>query len=546
MPKLLNIEVGGSFVKICLTEKKKNSVILKKAFMVETPAGTAADGVITDPALLGSAITPKLHENGMSGVKNVIFTIVSGKVATREVMLPPVKENRIKSVIESNSSEYFPVDISRYLISYGMLKTVNEGNETGSHLTAIAAPLQLLDGYIRLAEKMNLDIQGIDYGGNSQFQVIKALGTKKVTMCIMVTGSNTYIMITRGDRLILHRTLPWGGSDYIETYLDAIGEEDGDYEKALKTCSSPLKNFLAADILSQEDINRALNRIVGGISRSMDFFNSSRWSTALEDIILAGPCANLAGLKEAVSTALGGIDVFSLEEFPPVLASGSALQGNPALISQYISAYGSAFAPVDLIPDKYKATKEKKKSSEHGIVGAIVIFSVCVIAGVTLSLSAIFENNNLQAELDEILQDINTLMRVESEYDRQILFNDAVMDFMALEEANDSNNKGLVEFFAELEEKMPSSLLLLSAVCTNDGVIMNIRVPSKEAAAMTITQFRTFESVRHLEISALSQGRDEAGFDFYTFTINCLYNTTSRIAAIAEIIAEEAQENEEE
>jgi type IV pilus assembly protein PilM len=529
MAKFINIEVGDHYTRVCLTEKKKNSVALKKAFTIDTPVGTAADGIITDPAILGSALTPKLHENGMGGVKNVIFTLLSGKVATREVMLPPIKENRIKSVIESNASEYFPVDVSRYLISYGMLKTVNEGNETGSHVLVMAAPLQLLDGYIRLAEKLNLEIQGIDYGGNSQFQVIKALGTKKVTMCVAVSGNHTCITITKGDRLILQRMLPWGGDDLIESYMTATGMEDGAYHEALAKCCVPLKKFLAEEIISQEEINRSLNRIVGGISRSMDFFNSSRWSAPLEDIILAGSCANLAGLREAISAALGGAEVFPVEEFASV-GLGTTLQGDRALISAYISAYGSAFAPVDLLPDKYKAVKEKKKSSEHGIIGSVVVFAVCVIAGGTMALFSVFENNSLKRELESIRQDIENIRYVEDEYRRFMLYRNGERNFAAFDEANETNNRGLVSFFNEIEEKMPSDILLLSAVCTNDGVILNIRVPSLEAAAKVITEFRTFESVEHLEISALNQSSDEAGFEYYAFTINCLYNTSARIA----------------
>ncbi|MCL2638867.1 MAG: pilus assembly protein PilM [Oscillospiraceae bacterium] len=523
MAKFLNIEVGDSFVKVCLTEKKKNIVILKKAFMVETPIGTAADGMISDPGMLGSALTPKLHEHGMSGVKNVIFTLVSGKVATREVMLPPVKENRIKQVIEANTSDYFPVDISRYLVSYGMLKTVSDGREAGSHLMALAAPLQLLDGYIKLAEKMNLEIQGIDYGGNSQFQVLKTLGgANKVTMCIAVTGNHTCITIAKGDRLILQRMLPWGGDDLVDAYLSAKGEDNGDHEKALDECSIPLVKFLAKGILEEQEINRAYNRIVGGISRSMDFFNSSRWSAPLDNIILAGTCANLAGLREAVSGALGGAEVFPLEEFASA-ALGTVMQGDRAMISHYITAYGSTFAPVDLIPDKYKATKERKKNSEHGIIGAVVIFATSVIASAILSFSAIYEESRLRKELDEVMQEVNSTRYVEAEHSRYVTYRNAERGFAALDEATRNNNSGLADFFEELEEKMPSDILLLSAVCTNEGVIMNIRVPALETAAMVINQFHTFESVEHLEISSLTQGLDEAGFFFYSFTVNCLY-----------------------
>jgi hypothetical protein len=63
---------------------------------------------------------------------------------------------------------------------------------------------------------------------------------------------------------------------------------------------------------------------------------------------------------------------------------------------------------------------------------------------------------------------------------------------------------------------------------------MNIRTPSLEAAAKVIVQFRTFESVEHLEVSAVSMGQDEAGFVFYTFMVNCLYEKPAAPARTAE------------
>jgi type IV pilus assembly protein PilM len=532
MPKLLNIEIGDSFVKICQTEKKKSGVVLRKAFTVPTPVGTAADGIITDAGLLGGELLTKLHENGMSGVKNVIFTLVSGKVATREVMLPPVKENRIKAVIEANAGDYFPVDISRYYISYGMLKTVSDGHESGSHLMVLAVPLQLLDGYIKLAKKMNLEIQGIDYGGNSQYQVVKSLerDPKKVTMCISVSSAQTLITIVRGDRLVLQRSLPFGGVDFVEAYMYDTGMEDSAYLEALEQCSVPLEEFLEEGKMPQGRIDSALSRIVGGISRSMDFFNSGRWSSALDNIILAGECGCIAGLREAVSTALGGVAVTPLHELPaPHAFAGS----EPALVSQYISAYGSAFAPVDLLPDKYKTNKKEKKSSEHGLIGAIAIFAVAVIAGSSMSLFAMLENTALKEQLDDIQREIDSFDFGTDDFDRYAAFSGGEGEFALLKESVDTRNRHLAEFFAELEEKMPSDMLLLSAVCTEDGVVMSIRAQSLETAARIITEFRTFESVEQVEVSSIAEGADVAGIAFFTFSVNCLYDPPVVVTAPA-------------
>jgi hypothetical protein len=140
-----------------------------------------------------------------------------------------------------------------------------------------------------------------------------------------------------------------------------------------------------------------------------------------------------------------------------------------------------------------------------------------------MSLFSILENRRLLDELDDIMYDIHSIRHVEAEVSRHAQYRNAERGFAQLEEAIDTNNRGLVDFFEEIEEKMPSGMLLLSAVCTNEGVTLSIRVTSLEAAARVITEFYTFESVEALEVSAISVGQDEAGFPFYTFTVSCLY-----------------------
>lgn len=548
--KFINIEIGESFVKCCLTEKRKNSVLLKKAFMFPTPVGTSSDGVITDPTILGNAITAKLHENNISGVKNVIFTLVSGKIATREVMLPPAKESRIKSIIEANSKDYFPVDISRYLISYGMLKTSAEGFAKGSHLLVMAAPLQLLDGYIKLAGKLNLEIQGIDYGGNSQFQLIKAIEPKKVTMCVTVEFNSTSIIISQGDRLLLQRMLPWGGNDFIEAYQREIAkietetsdtDEEAAFFEALETCSVPLDEFIEYDIFSEEEITRRFSRITGGIARSMDFFNSSRWSAVIDNVVVAGSCAGLAGLCESISATLENREVLLLEDLPQI----SVLEGDHAEIARYISTYGSSIAPVDLLPDKFKANKDKEKSDENKFTGAIVIFIACVIAGGAMAGFSLFENKELLKEKQALLSQISASTHFDAVSAEYAMYKRNADSFALLEELLDTSNRHLVEFFTEIEEKMPASMQVLSAICTDEGVFMSLQVPDFKTAAYAVSNFRAFESVEWIEVSSITGGQNEAGMSFYTFTINCLYEYTPPVTSSAQTAAAASTEESE-
>ena len=86
-----------------------------KCVELKTPEGAVSDGYL-NPAKresLKDAIKAVLKENRIR-TKRVLFTVFSGKIITREIILPGVKVHQINAIIESNVTEYFPIELSDY------------------------------------------------------------------------------------------------------------------------------------------------------------------------------------------------------------------------------------------------------------------------------------------------------------------------------------------------------------------------------------------------------------------------------------------------
>ena len=84
--------------------------------------------------------------------KDVIFTVSSTKIANREVVIPLVPENKIRAVIDANATEYFPLDISEYTISYSILDKINTKDEKKLKLLLLAAPNNLIKNIYNFKE----------------------------------------------------------------------------------------------------------------------------------------------------------------------------------------------------------------------------------------------------------------------------------------------------------------------------------------------------------------------------------------------------------
>ena len=90
--------------------------------------------------------------------------------------------------------------------------------------------------------------------------------------------------------------------------------------------------------------------------------------------------------------------------------------------------------------------------------------------------------------------------------------------------ASDTRNAYLVDFLEEMERKMPSSLLLMSAVCDEQGVTLNIVTPGMEEADVVIKQLRSFASIQQMDVSTITEITDEGGISSATFSVRCGYN----------------------
>ena len=519
--KLLNIEVGDRIIKVCLSARHGKSFQILDSFMFQTPDGAVADGQVIRPDDVAQVLTQQLETHGAQDAKNVIFTLTSGKVATREVMLPPVKDNRIKTVVETNAADYFPVDMSNYRVSCSLLERIEGGENPGCRVLVMAAPLMLIDSYARLSEAAGLQIEAIDFCGNSQYQVLRGIKSEDTVMYVDVNVMSTLVTFMSNGVLLLQRNFPAGGDELITSAMRAAGREDSAYLQTMQDAGSA--DFLNG-IMDAEQQTDCLSRLVSGVVRSADFFKSDHTDAAVSKVVLMGTCSHLAGLREELRKEID-IDTVLLTEVDGVQFVANSAEG----VSSYISCIGSLVAPLDLLPEEYKAQSKKKKRQEKGeqdpIRTGVIIAAACAILGIVLSAFAVTryiinlnEQKRMQARIDELsyVQDIyNTYVNYES--------TDKSLDVVGAY-SKDANSQ-LTAFLAELEMKMPSSILVLSATCDEQGVTMNITVPSFNEAAVVLSELRTFDSIAVISTGGVVENTDDTGAATASFAVVCGYKS---------------------
>ena len=140
MAKFLSIEAEASQLRVAEIEENGRKNRIRHCFCIQVPKGSVEDGQLRDTRNLAGILRKELSERGIR-TKKVFFVVGSTRIASREVRIPLVKKNRIQSIIEANVMDYFPIDISKYVLSYSIID-IEEVQEQPPqyHLMVYAAP----------------------------------------------------------------------------------------------------------------------------------------------------------------------------------------------------------------------------------------------------------------------------------------------------------------------------------------------------------------------------------------------------------------------
>lgn len=528
---ICNIEIGKRIVKVCRTQKKGKRYQISDSFLFAAPDECVADGQIVNPALLGQRLSSELAAHGVSG-GSAVFTLSSGtRIASRLVSLPSAKDETLQGIVATNASEYLPIDVSKYRTA----STVLERSKEESRLNVVAVPNPLVDSYIALADAAGLTIEALDFSGNSQYQVLRGLGSEGVTMYVTIDDGSAMVTFMEGANLLLQRCLTFGGDEMITAYLQDAGLSSEQYLDALQALSvSAEKAQPEADTAPYEAL---LTRLVGGIARSTDFFSSANENARIERVVLMGSCCHLAGLKEQIARRLD-LPTLWLEEISGTQGLANSILG----ISMFISCLGARIAPMGFLPAEYITRHKRgsrKKNSHYGLVALIG----CAVIAAALCIPQVIGYGSRQRELSSLNKKIESLNYAEDRYNAYVTYTEGDKALQAFANQAATPNAQLEAFLTELEKKMPSDVSFMSATCTAPGISMTVECPGFDEASVVIRQLRSFETLGAISVGPITQATNAGGMDVVTFTLTAAYAAEEAPAEPAPQPAEAANDD---
>ena len=493
MPKILGIEIGASKIRICEEDYKTKNPKVYRSVSVKTPQGTVTDGMLDVSEELVNTIKTALQENKIK-TKQIIFSLSSTKIANREVVIPFVKENKVKDLIKANVSDYFPVDLEQYEIGHSIVSTLeNESGAKQYKVLVYAVPKAMVAGYMQLAQALGCNVVALDYSGNSIYQIIRRHCDTGVQMVVKVDESSTIVTILQDQAVALQRTVAYGVEDAIFAMMEMPEFQKPDYEEAVR-------NFKEGECMNDE-LAQSLSYLISGISRVVDYFSRNN-GAVIEKSYLSGFGGDFNGLAELISNAIE----IPLEPLREIKGLQLEKYFKEKGFGEFLTCIGASLAPLGFMSERDKDKKSMELlPNEKDRFRVAVLFAVATFIGaVVLAVISYVSLKSAQDENTRLNNRITELAEAENIY-KEYLQQKYTFEKLAFFQGNTMTlNEDLVAFIEEMQQKMPASLNVQSFGADLNGVSLAVTVADKKEAAKLIQEFRTFDSVASVEVTNMS------------------------------------------
>lgn len=560
---VLSIEIGTQVTKIVEIDYKKKNPHVYRAVSFATPEGVIEDGVIRDKDVLAVAFRNELAEAGMKE-KSVVFSIASSKIATREVTLPNVKENKIGGLVQATAQEYFPIDLNDYTLAYSLLETIKEGKEKSYKVLLLAAPDDLVDNYYNFAKEMDFNIEALDYFGNGSMQVLKKEIVLDYCACIQISGNTTMINFMNEGQQLMQRTIPQGIFNVAEAMvlseecmiddmdaacealcrdklvcrsLDYKGLDDDDSIVSARMTEEQWRQQEASKS-SRKVVTDAIGEILLSVLRVIDFFKSKYQGVELTSIYITGMGCKVSGIEELFSNELN-IPTQRMEHlvnvsFPRHFSEGLYNQ------TEYIAVVGAAIAPVGF-KSKNAATSG---AGSDALRNAQLVFDLAVICAVAMSVFSFLQYNTEKNKNDDLkarkesLAYINTVFKenegIKSVYDQ----------VNSLYNSTETQNENLNSLVKQLEANLPRTMTVSYLQSSEDGINMTISSETDISIARMLMNLETLEMqdkdgqkipvLTNISIPSVTAADADDGSTVYNFTVSAQYYQVAQAQAAQE------------
>lgn len=302
-PPMIGVDISSSSVKMVeLSEAPKNGGYVVERYTIEPlPKDAVSDGNINNLDALSECLQRAWRRLG-SRVKNVSLALPAAAVITKKILLPAgMREEDLEFQVESEANQYIPFALEEVNLDFQVIGSA-PGNAEEIEVLLAASRKANVEDRVAATQAAGLKTVVVDvepYAAEIAFQQISAqLPDGAVDKCVALIDIGATVMnvnVLRNGQSVYARDQQVGGDQLTQQIQTNFGLSADEAESAKRNGGLP-DNY-ESDVLAPFREN-----VVMEIARALQFFFTSSQYNEVDYIVLAGGCAVLSGLDDAVAT----------------------------------------------------------------------------------------------------------------------------------------------------------------------------------------------------------------------------------------------------
>lgn len=300
----VGIDISSSAIKVLEFSRTSKQYRVERFGVEPVPQNAVVEHAIAEVEQVAEAVGRAVKRAGIK-IKQVAVAVAGTHVITKSIKMPAsLQDQELQTQIEMEADHYIPYPLDEVNLDYQVLGPSEDSPDDNNILLA-ACRKEIVDDYIAVIDAAGLSPQIIDietYAMENAFQLIAENmpgGSTDKTVAILDIGAmSTNINVIHDGRSVYTRDHAFGGRQLTEEIQRRYGLS---YEEAgLAKKQGGLPDNYQTDVLRP-----FMEATCQESMRALQFFYSSSPFNNVDQIMLAGGCAQIPGIDELMAARIG-------------------------------------------------------------------------------------------------------------------------------------------------------------------------------------------------------------------------------------------------
>ena len=301
---LIGLDISSSAVKLLELSRRGEKFHVETYAVEPLPANAVNDKQISDPKVVGEVVARAVSRAG-TRTKHAAVAVAGAAVISKVIQLPrTLSEDDMEEQIKVEADQYIPYPAEEVNLDFEIIGDSDKTKDTVDVLLAACRKEQVEQrcAAIEIAglKPKVVDIETYALENACQFlqHQMPDRGAHKTIAIVDIGASTTSVLILHDMKTVYTRDQSFGGRQLTEDIMRHYGMSLDEAGKAKKFGNLP-------DDYQSEVLSHFIADMAQQIERSLQFFFSaaSQYSS-IDQILLAGGCAHIAGIDVAIQERL--------------------------------------------------------------------------------------------------------------------------------------------------------------------------------------------------------------------------------------------------